>query len=610
MTQQKPTYDDVVRELGEFGKYQKLIYFLLCLPGATHGIRMVLGVFLLYTPNHRCSIPDLDNDTYHPQSPSHAAAINRSVPFNDEGLPDSCLMYIYDTDNVTYDSYNRPINASTTTCDNWVFDTSVMEATATSDFQLVCGQSLRRSHATMVYMFGYLVGVFLLGILSDWLGRKRSLCLAVVSLAASGLGLAATNNFYLFVVVSFFTGASTAAVWTSAFVIGMELVGPSKRVYTGVIINFFFAGGLLALGGVAWAVRDWRYLDLAVTSPVLFYLSYWWLIPESPRWLLQKGRYSELEAVIQKAARVNGVALPPSLMVLTNPKREGEKEGTGDAPGCRDNRKDGGRRRKWVIQEFCSSWRILGRTLVVCFNWFVVSMVYYALSLNVGNLGNGSVHVNFLLSSLVEVPAYALDLFLLDRIGRRRLHCLVMLIAGLGCGATLLPVFLLSQGSEYQWVTVVLALIGKLGAAASFASVYIFSSELFPTVLRNAGMGTASVCARVGGMLAPYVAEGGRMMGGAMGRAFPLMVCGSAAVLAGLLATTLPETAGEDMPDTVHDIKIMGQRKLKADKDQMHEPVTVFIGSQKVTPSRANGVELTSFSPAARLNHPVQYGVY
>jgi OCT family organic cation transporter-like MFS transporter 4/5 len=56
-------------------------------------------------------------------------------------------------------------------------------------------------------------------------------------------------------------------------------------------------------------------------------------------------------------------------------------------------------------------------------------------------------------------------------------------------------------------VTVTLAMIGKLGAAAAFAVIYIFSAELYPTVVRNAGMGASSCCARVGGILAPYVAD-------------------------------------------------------------------------------------------------------
>ena len=50
-------------------------------------------------------------------------------------------------------------------------------------------------------------------------------------------------------------------------------------------------------------------------------------------------------------------------------------------------------------------------------------------------------------------------------------------------------------------------MIGKLGAAAAFAVIYVFSAELYPTVVRNAGMGASSCCARIGGMVAPYIAD-------------------------------------------------------------------------------------------------------
>lgn len=61
--------------------------------------------------------------------------------------------------------------------------------------------------------------------------------------------------------------------------------------------------------------------------------------------------------------------------------------------------------------------------------------------------------------------------------------------------------------TELQWLTTTLAMIGKLGSAAAFAIIYVFSAELYPTVVRNTGMGASSCCARVGGMIAPYVAD-------------------------------------------------------------------------------------------------------
>lgn len=65
----------------------------------------------------------------------------------------------------------------------------------------------------------------------------------------------------------------------------------------------------------------------------------------------------------------------------------------------------------------------------------------------------------------------------------------------------------LFQSKDLQWLTTTLAMIGKLGSAAAFAVIYVFSAELYPTVVRNAGMGASSCCARIGGILAPYVAD-------------------------------------------------------------------------------------------------------
>lgn len=58
---------------------------------------------------------------------------------------------------------------------------------------------------------------------------------------------------------------------------------------------------------------------------------------------------------------------------------------------------------------------------------------------------------------------------------------------------------------DQQWLIVTLAMIGKLSITASYAAVYIFSSEQFPTVIRNAGLGAGSTCARVGSIIAPYI---------------------------------------------------------------------------------------------------------
>ena len=54
---------------------------------------------------------------------------------------------------------------------------------------------------------------------------------------------------------------------------------------------------------------------------------------------------------------------------------------------------------------------------------------------------------------------------------------------------------------------IALALIGKCCITGAFDTIYVWSAEIYPTVVRNSGMGSSSAVARVGSMLAPYIAK-------------------------------------------------------------------------------------------------------
>lgn len=68
-------------------------------------------------------------------------------------------------------------------------------------------------------------------------------------------------------------------VWCNFLLTGVEFVGPSKRVMTGIPIHMFFAVGLVYLAGVGALVRHWQYLQLAVAVPCIVYVFYWWQGP-------------------------------------------------------------------------------------------------------------------------------------------------------------------------------------------------------------------------------------------------------------------------------------------------------------------------------------------
>lgn len=115
----------------------------------------------------------------------------------------------------------------------------------------------------------------------------------------------------------------------------------------------------------------------------------------------------------------------------------------------------------------------------MCFCWFANSLVYYGLSLSSGKL-NGNPYLILFFLSLVEIPSYIAVIFTLDLLGRRTITSTLMLIGGLCCIAA----SYIDQGTT---LATVIVMIGKFMIAGSFAVIYNYSAELFPTVIRNSG---------------------------------------------------------------------------------------------------------------------------
>lgn len=54
------------------------------------------------------------------------------------------------------------------------------------------------------------------------------------------------------------------------------MVGPQKRMFAGVAVQFFFTTGYIMTAGFAYLIRDWRWLQIGVSVPGILFLTYWW----------------------------------------------------------------------------------------------------------------------------------------------------------------------------------------------------------------------------------------------------------------------------------------------------------------------------------------------
>ncbi|XP_048254689.1 solute carrier family 22 member 6-A-like [Haliotis rufescens] len=94
------------------------------------------------------------------------------------------------------------------------------------------------------------------------------------------------------------------------------------------------------------------------------------------------------------------------------------------------------------------------------------------------------------------------------------------------------------------------AFIGKFAISTSFSIVWLYTPEIFPTNIRNVGLGLASMSARIGGLFAPFTRTLYRYLPWAPGTVF-----GTLCIVVALIVRFLPETNNQELPQTIHEMK-------------------------------------------------------
>jgi MFS transporter, OCT family, solute carrier family 22 (organic cation transporter), member 4/5 len=322
------------------------------------------------------------------------------------------------------------------------------------------------------------------------------------------------------------------------------MVGKESRMFAGVCFMMFFSVGYMTMGPIAYFVRDWRWLQVALTIPGTVFLCYWWFIPESNRWLLANNRKDEAILQIQKIAKSNKVEIPQEVL---DKVVEAEVEASSESSKVKPS----------IIDLFrLPNLRV--KACLIFFDWFVISGAYYGLSWSTGSNLSGDPILNHVLSGAVEIPGYVFLLLTLNRFGRKKILAGNLIFAGL----TLLSSLLVPQ--NITWLVVTLTMLGKMSVTASYGTIYLFSVEQFPTVIRNVALGAASMSARVGGVSAPYLLELSKFW-----KPLPILIFGITALMGGFLSTFLPETYGKEMPETLADGERLGKNLADVPNEEL-----------------------------------------
>nr|XP_026689910.1 solute carrier family 22 member 21-like isoform X1 [Ciona intestinalis] len=469
-------------------------------------------VFLYRAPPLTClSKQDEDNST----TDYHGAILECSSRERSDNLTAIAnATWPYDrTDNITghqsdilYDRF----------CENgWTFDTKEGN-TVVSEFGLECTAAWKRPTLQSLFMVGLLLGSLFGGAISDRFGRKYTFAAAFIIHGCLHLPLSFTTSYVQYIVLLHFTGILHIVQYLAGFVLVQELVQTSKRTIAALAVNVSFGLGYLIVPLVAYFIRDWRWFLRFYTIACVCYFPVLWFIPKSPKWVA----YRPSDKLTIRNAKENETFLGANNNVK---QLDSEKKPTRTIDLLK----------KPILRR---------RVLIVCWLWNVSFLGFYTLSLNTSNLG-GNIYLNCVYGALVDIVSYVTTALILSKKGRRSSTAFTIGISGIMC---LITPMLRNANVNIGLAS---AMIGKFFITTAMSIVILYTGELFPTLLRNTAYGIASMTARIGSAISPFIIFAGETMN----LSIPFYVTGCLSVLSTFLIIWLPETKVTGLPNTVEE---------------------------------------------------------
>ncbi|CAN8019503.1 unnamed protein product [Ixodes persulcatus] len=521
------TLDDILVHLGSWHYPIIAFCFLRGFPAAYHAMA---PTFIAPTLDHWCAKPpELANWTTDQW-------ISDGIPQTHKGKnmfrPRRCEMFEFEDENDL-----RISNMTRVSCSRWEYDLGDNANTLTNQFDLVCDRAWLRAASQSIYMVGVMVGNILFSHLSDWYGRKRALAFMVPFPLISGILTAFSPSFMLYNIGRFVASIGIGGIQNTTFTLVMESLSARHRALGSLVSNSGWTTGLLTLTGIAWFIRDWSQLQLAISLCFLVLVGMWFMLPESPRWLLAIGCYDRAAVTLRKAAKKNKVAGVDVDSVIAIYKEKMKLERMSRKPTFAA-----------LFQYSCLRRVTFIKSSMAMLN----TLLYYNLTYSSILFGSNP-YLSFALMAAMEYPSRIVSVLFINYVRRRASYALFY---GFAAICSLSIIFL---PKDPWWLPLCLILLTKLGGTSAAGVQHVQLSELYPTKVRTLATGFAITVSRFGAILAPFTKELGVMVGPWAPRAVDGGVCLTLVCL-GLM---LPETFKMPLPDNIQDIKQRGLKETR-----------------------------------------------
>ncbi|XP_061585643.1 solute carrier family 22 member 7-like [Cololabis saira] len=520
-------FDSILSEINGFGRFQVTLFLLQASSRFTLPCHFLLNNFMAAVPSHHCDIRTLeDGEVFGNLSLQQKLAAG--IPAEQDGTLSSCQMFTQPQLQYLSGS-NSSEEVDTVTCENgWVYDNSTFKSTLATEWDLVCSRKGMNKATATVFFIGVMIGAPLFGFLSDRFGRRPVLLVSYLSSLTFAVVSAFSTSYIMFIIMRFFTGVSLAGISIISIALNVEWCCIERRTFAAVIISLDWTLGNWLLVGIAYYVNEWRMLILGVSSPLILAIFTWWWLPESARWLMANGKGEAAHHYIVQCARMNDRSkyistITPEALLESSEDETGHK--------------------KYTITDLFRTPNI--RKIAICSGivWFGVAFTYYGISLNITGFGLNPYLTQFIFA-FIEMPMKIAVYFALEKLGRRYCEMGALISTGL---CLFINIFVPID----MWLfRTIVAVLGKSLSEASFTIIYLYTTELYPTVVRQNGLGYTSFLARLGVSISPLI-----VLLEDTWHVLPAATYCGVAVCSGLIASLLPETLNTQLPELIEDIE-------------------------------------------------------
>ncbi|XP_076970945.1 solute carrier family 22 member 11-like [Tamandua tetradactyla] len=574
--------------VGRFHLLQMVTILSVCLLIPCH---MILENFSAAVPDHRCWAPLLDNGTAtagaHPGPLNPEALLTVSIPPGPDLRPQRCGRFREPQwqllgPNALAANWSE---AATEPCvDGWAYDRGTFTSTIVTQWDLVCGSQSLKPLAQSIFMAGILAGSAMWGLLSSRVGRKPMLSWCCLQVAVVSTAVSFSPNFPVYCALRCIEAVAISGLSIITSVLLVEWTTTSRRAVAIATQGCCFAAGNVVLAGLAFALRDWHALQMAVALPYFaLFLASWWL-PESAQWLIITGKPDQGLRALRKVARINGHKDAKNTLTMEV------------LMSCMEEELATAKTRPSGLALFRLPLLRL-RTCSLLVVSFSMLFSYFGLALDLQRLGGDIFILQVLLGAVNFVGQTCVPL-VLRCLGRRG----VMAGALFTCGCSILANTLVPQ--DMQTLRAAFAVLGMGCFTINFTCHMAYTSEVFPTSLRVTANGLLFSASQVGAVLGPLI----RMAREVLPLLPPISYSVLPIVSSFIILLFLPETQGLPLPDTIQDLEKHSSPAAiyfySSDSPTITVPSSLFTGSSTTTFSIT-----TLNSPAiltCKLLHPLK----